>query len=72
MTSITPVPPMSRHILLTAEAAEFVRISVPHWRRLYRSGEAPAPIRLGARKYAWRVADLIAWIDQRGAPNSAA
>jgi hypothetical protein len=38
-------------LLLTAEAAAFVRISVPHFRRLYRSGEAPPPIVLGPRKF---------------------
>jgi len=54
----------SRHrILDTAEAAQFCRFSVPHWRRLYRSGKAPAPVRLSARKYGWRVGDLIDWID---------
>src|SRR5215207_3687107 len=50
-------------ILDTAEAAEFCRFSVPHWRRLYRSGKVPRPVRLSARKYGWRLGDLVDWIE---------
>jgi predicted DNA-binding transcriptional regulator AlpA len=49
-------------ILDTAEAAEFCGFSVPHWRRLYRSGRAPPPIRLSTRKLGWRAGDLIIWL----------
>jgi predicted DNA-binding transcriptional regulator AlpA len=52
-------------LLDTTEAAAFCRLSVAHWRRLYRTGTAPAPVRLSARKYGWRVGDLIDWIDTR-------
>lgn len=56
-------PELARHrVLNTAEAAEFCRISVPHWRRLYRSGRIPQPVRLGTRKLGWRVGDLIDWL----------
>src|SRR5829696_2797723 len=50
-------------ILDTGEAAEFCRFSVPHWRRLYRSGKVPRPVRLSARKYGWRLGDLVDWIE---------
>ncbi len=54
----------ARHrVLDTAEAAAFCRFSIAHWRRLYRSGKAPAPVRLSARKYGWRIGDLIDWIE---------
>jgi len=29
----------------------------------YRTGKARAPVRLSARKYGWRVGDLIDWIE---------
>lgn len=59
-------PEIARHrVLDAAEACEFVKISLPHWRRMYRNGDAPTPIHLGVRKLGWRVGDLIAWLDQR-------
>ncbi len=55
---------IGRHrVLDTAEAAQFCRFSIAHWRRLYRAGKAPAPVRLSTRKYGWRVGDLIDWIE---------
>jgi len=54
-----------RRILNTAEAAEFCKLSVPHWRRLYRTGKVPRPVRLSARKYGWRIGDLLDFIDGR-------
>src|SRR5687768_3000171 len=64
MATIDDLPShVTRHrVLDTAEAAAFCRFSVPHWRRLYRSGDAPAPVRLSTRKYGWRIGDLIDWI----------
>lgn len=49
-------------IVDTSGAAEFCNFSVPHWRRLYRAGKVPAPVRLSARKYGWRIGDLVDWI----------
>ena len=57
---------ISRHRLLsTAEAAAFCKISVPHWRRLYRAKKVPTAIRLSTRKYGWRIGDLVDWIEAR-------
>ena len=57
---------LARHrVLDTAEAAAFCRLSVPHWRRLYRAKKVPAPVRLSARKYGWRIGDLVDWIETR-------
>ena len=50
-------------VIGSAEAAAFCNISLPHFRRMYRTGKAPAPIRLSERKLGWRVGDLIAWLD---------
>jgi predicted DNA-binding transcriptional regulator AlpA len=52
-----------RRILDSSEAADFCRISLAHWRRLYRTGKVPRPIRLSARKYGWRLGDLVDFID---------
>ena len=41
------------------QAALFWGVSLDHWRRLYRTGKVPIPIRLSERKLGWRVADLI-------------
>lgn len=54
---------IARHkVLNTAEAASFCNFSIPHWRRLYRRGEVPPPIRLSERKLGWRAGDLIDWL----------
>jgi predicted DNA-binding transcriptional regulator AlpA len=57
------LPDITRHkVLNTAEAAAFLNFSVPHFRRLYRSGGVPAPIQLSTRKLGWRTGDLIDWV----------
>ena len=52
-------------IMNTAQTAEFLNISIPHLRRLYRSGGVPAPIQLSTRKLGWKVGDLIDWVATR-------
>ncbi|WP_116529385.1 AlpA family transcriptional regulator [Microvirga sp. KLBC 81] len=57
---------LNRHrVLSAAEAAAFLNLSLPHFRRLYRSGAVPPPIRLSERRLGWRVGDLIVWIEAR-------
>jgi predicted DNA-binding transcriptional regulator AlpA len=59
-------PDLARNrVLNTAEAAALLNFSIPHFRRLYRSGIVPSPIRLSSRKLGWRVEDLITWINSR-------
>jgi predicted DNA-binding transcriptional regulator AlpA len=67
MVTLGHLPPdvARRRILDTSEAAAFCRISVPHWRRLYRAGKVPKPLRLSTRKYGWRLGDLLDFIDER-------
>lgn len=56
----------ARHrILNTSASADFCGFSVPHWRRLYRAGLVPSPIRLSTRKLGWRVGDLIDFLAGR-------
>lgn len=66
MNNLPPEIERSR-ILDSKQSSSFVGFSVPHWRRMYRAGKAPAPIRIGERKYGWRVGDLIDWLDGRAA-----
>jgi predicted DNA-binding transcriptional regulator AlpA len=49
-------------ILDTASAASLCGFSVAHWRRLYRQGKVPQPVRLSARKLGWRTGDLLDWL----------
>jgi predicted DNA-binding transcriptional regulator AlpA len=57
-------------ILDSATSAEFWGVSTAHWRRLYRAKKVPAPIRIGDRKYGWRVGDLIDGLETRAAATS--
>jgi hypothetical protein len=38
---------------------------VPNWRRLYRSGRAPKPLKIGARKNGWRLSALIEFLAEK-------
>ena len=69
MRTLDHLPPdLARHrVLDTAESAAFCKLSVPHWRRLYRAGHVPRPLKLGTRKLGWRLGDLIEWLGERAA-----
>jgi predicted DNA-binding transcriptional regulator AlpA len=54
-------------LLGTTATAEFLNISVPHLRRCVREKKVPLPIRVGCRKLAWRVGDLIDFISAKSA-----
>jgi predicted DNA-binding transcriptional regulator AlpA len=45
-------------ILSAAASAAFWGVSLPHWRRMYRTGAVPKPIKVGERKLGWRVGVL--------------
>jgi predicted DNA-binding transcriptional regulator AlpA len=65
-----PLPTLSHdfeksRILNSAQSAQFIGLSVPHFRRLYRCGKAPKPLLIGERKYGWRAGDLVAWLASR-------
>jgi predicted DNA-binding transcriptional regulator AlpA len=52
-------PELARtRILPTHASAAFWGVSEPHWRRLYRAGKVPQPIKIGDRKLGWHVGDL--------------
>jgi predicted DNA-binding transcriptional regulator AlpA len=55
---------LGRNRILSSEtAAAYWGVSVSHWRRLYRAGKVPRPIKVGERKLGWRagvLADALA------------
>ena len=55
-------------VLDAATAAAFWGVSLPHWRRLYRTGKVPQPIRVGERKLGWRVGALADAQEARACP----
>ena len=52
-------------ILDAAMASAFWGVSLPHWRRLYRTGKVPRPIKVGERKLGWRIGDLADALAER-------
>ena len=64
MSTLDNVPPsLNRGRLLdTAQSAEFLGFSVPHFRRLYKAKKVPAPIKIGERKYGWQLGGLIDFV----------
>jgi predicted DNA-binding transcriptional regulator AlpA len=59
-------------ILITEEAAAFCGYEVSSWRKLYKSGKAPAPIELSARRYGWKAGTLIRWLNEKAEACGAA
>ena len=55
----------------SAVAAAFWSVSVSHWRRLYRAGKVPQPIKIGERKLGWRVGTLADALAARDAEATA-
>src|SRR5271170_1552003 len=49
-------------VLDSAQTANFLGISLPHFRRLYRARRVPPPILIGLRKYGWQAGVLIDFV----------
>jgi predicted DNA-binding transcriptional regulator AlpA len=63
------LPPQleAARVVSAAQAAAYWGVSLPHWRRLYRAGRVPRPIKIGERKLGWRAVDLLAAIERHAA-----
>lgn len=62
-------------ILDSKQAAEFLGMSLPDFRRKYRDGRAPPPQKVGERKNGWSLGRLVDHINRnesRTSPKSAA
>lgn len=49
--------------------ADVVHVTTMSKASVYRNiqaGEFPKPIRISARRVAWRETDIVAWLEQRG------
>jgi len=66
---VVALPPQleAARVVSAAQAAAYWGVSLPHWRRLYRAGRVPRPIKIGERKLGWRAGDLLAAIERRAA-----
>jgi prophage regulatory protein len=73
MSALANIPSdLSRERLLgTEQTAEFLDTSIPNLRRMYRTGKIPAPIKIGERKYAWRLSALIDFVAFKSAKAAA-
>jgi predicted DNA-binding transcriptional regulator AlpA len=49
-------------VLDSGQAANFLGISLPHFRRLYRARRVPPPIMIGYRKYGWQAGVLVDFV----------
>jgi len=69
MSALANIPSdLNRERLLgTEQTAEFLGMSISHLRRMYRANKVPAPIKIGERKYAWRLGGLIDFITAQSA-----
>lgn len=49
-------------VINSEQAAALLGVSLAHFRRLYRAGKVPAPLRIGERKYGWQAGVLKDWL----------
>ena len=59
-----PVELKRTRVLDAKVAAALCGYSVPHFRRLYRNGTVPPPIRIGERKLGWQAGVLMDYIER--------
>jgi prophage regulatory protein len=59
-------------VLDSAQAANFLGISLPHFRRMYRTKRVPPPIMIGYRKLGWQAGVLIDFVAAKTAEKAAA
>ena len=52
-------------VLNAAAAAALWGVSLPSWRRLYRAGEVPRPLKLSTRRLGWRIGTLVDALNAR-------
>ncbi len=53
-------PDLARNRLLdSSQAAAFLGYSLAHFRRLYRTGKVPAPVKINGRKVGWPAWQLL-------------
>jgi prophage regulatory protein len=73
MSALTNIPSdLNRERLLdTKQTAEFLVMSIPHFRRLYRAKKVPSPIKIGDRKYGWQLGILIDFVASKSAKAAA-
>jgi len=67
MTTLESLPPelAPLRVLDAVQASAFVGVGLDLWRKMYRRGDAPTPIPVGARKLGWQVGTLADWIESR-------
>ncbi|TSE18490.1 Prophage CP4-57 regulatory protein (AlpA) [Tepidimonas alkaliphilus] len=57
-------PCSGERLLSVRDVLALVRLSRSTWYELVRTGQAPRPLRVGARAVRWRASDLQAWLDR--------
>ena len=73
MSSLDIIPAtLNRERLLdSAQSAEFLGFSLPHFRRLYKAQKVPAPVKIGERKLGWRLGGLIDFVASKAEARAA-
>ena len=67
MNKVVQLPTIAERdrIIDTKQSAALLNVSVPHYRRLYRTGKVPMHIKIGKRKYGTRLGVLLDLIAQK-------
>ena len=52
-------------VISERDAASMCNVSISHFRRLRKAGQAPRHVMLGTRRIGYRLKDVEAWIEER-------
>lgn len=55
--------PMKFQLLTLKQVQDLVPLSHSQFYRMMRAGTFPQSVKVGGRRVAWRVPDIMAWID---------
>lgn len=74
LVPLDSVPPeyARNRVLDSKQAAQLLGLSLPHFRRQYRLGKVPSPIRITERKLGWPFGLLADFVAERTAAREAA
>ena len=63
-------PDFSERLVREPERARITGVSRAHWANMEAQGQAPKRILIGVRTIAWRLSDLLKWVERAAVPDT--
>lgn len=56
---------MQQQLVRLSEVSDVTTLSKASIYRLLKGGRFPTPVRIGERRVAWKLSDVMSWVEQR-------